>query len=337
MARSGAPAFWSSRGAAAVSLLPLAALFGGLAALRRTAFTLGLAPSRRAAVPVIVIGNVAVGGSGKTPVAIWLIEQLRQAGYRPGIVSRGYGRRSAGVRVVTPDTPVDLAGDEPLLLAREAACPVVVGADRPAAIEALLAHCPECSVVVSDDGMQHYAMHRDVELAVVDPCVIGNRWLLPAGPLREPLSRLRRTDLVLLHGEPTAPILQALGDVPRYAMRLEAGAPRRLDGQGGGPLAGWRGRRVHAVAGIGRPERFFETLRTAGLEPIPHPFPDHHRFSAEDLRFDLAVPILMTCKDAVKCRPFAPRDSWELPVRAVIGAGALETILEKLPDGQSPA
>jgi len=332
-----APSHWSSRGAVASALLPLAGVFGSLAALRRAAFRLGLVQSASSSRPVIVVGNIAVGGSGKTPVVAWLVDELRRAGHRPGIVSRGYGRQGEGLRVVDERTPVAEAGDEPVLLAALCGCPVVVGRDRPAAVARLLEHFPGCSVVISDDGLQHYAMQRSVEIAVVDEQVLGNGWLLPAGPLREPRSRLASVDLVLMHGPLAAPTRAALGRVPCFDMHLEPGDPRPLDGGAVLPLAAWRGRKVHALAGIGRPERFFETLRAAGIEVLPHPFPDHHAFAPADLRLSPPLPLMMTSKDAVKCRPFAPPDSWELPVRAVIAEGAAHTILEKLPDGQSPA
>ncbi len=337
MAAGRPPSFWARRGAVAILLLPLSGLFALLAALRRAAFRHGLLRLRRAGRPVIVVGNVAVGGSGKTPVVIWLVEQLRRAGHRPAIVSRGYGRATRDIRLVEEASPVREVGDEPVLIARLTGCPMVVGADRPAAIDHLLQAFPDCTVIVSDDGMQHYRMARDVEIAVVDERVLGNRWLLPAGPLREPLRRLRQAGLVVFNGPASAGLRAGIGGVPSFDMRLEAGAARRLDGAATRQLAEWRGQRVHAVAGIGRPERFFEMLRGFGLDPMPHAFGDHYDFVAGDLAFDAAAPILMTSKDAVKCRPFAPADCWEVPVTACIDDGAFETIVETLAHGQPPA
>jgi len=331
------PPHWARRGVGALLLLPLGALFALVAGLRRAAYRHGLLRVRRAGRPVIVVGNIAVGGSGKTPVVIWLVEQLRSAGHRPAIVSRGYGRETREIRVVDATSQVKDVGDEPLLIARLTGCPMVVGADRPAAIERLLEVFPDCTVIVSDDGMQHYRMARDVELAVVDERVLGNHHRLPAGPLREPLGRLRQADLVVFNGPASAGLRACIGSVPAFDMRLEADAARRLDGSETRALSAWRGQRVHAVAGIGRPERFFEMLRGFGLDPVPHAFGDHYDFVPGDLDFDAAAPILMTSKDAVKCRPFAPVDSWEVPVTARLDDGAFETIVETLAHGQPPA
>ena len=332
-----APTHWKRRGPLAWALTPLAALFGGLASLRRAAFNAGLARVSIPPRPLIVVGNIAVGGSGKTPVVLWLADRLRRAGHSPGVVSRGYGGDVEGVSAVPADGDPEHFGDEPVLLARRSGCPVFVGRNRPAAAAALVAAHPECSVLISDDGMQHYAMGRTQEIAVVDEQVLGNRLLLPAGPLREPLSRLRKVDLVIFHGEVSARLRRAVGDTPVCAMRLVAGDPTRLDGGEVRPLARWKGTAVHAVAGIGRPERFFETLREHGIEPHCHAFADHHRFSRTDLAFSPAAPILMTSKDAVKCASFALPDCWELPVTADIAEGALQMLLRKLPDGQPSA
>lgn len=331
-----APAFWQARGPCAQLLRPLSVLFGALARRRRAS-----TQPRRLPVPVIVVGNIAVGGSGKTPVVDWLAGVLRAAGHRPGIVSRGHGGRlsaQGGVaRVPAAGDPAHY-GDEPVLLARLTGCPLVIGRDRPAAACELLRLHPECDVLIADDGMQHYRLARDIEIAVVDDATLGNRLLLPAGPLREPLSRLGEVDLVLAHGEPGADVIAAAGAVPVFAMRLAGGDLAAVDGSGRRrPAGALRGRRVHAVAGIGRPQRFFDQLAAEGIVVVPHPFADHHRFEAADLAFGDALPILMTAKDAVKCRAFAPADCWEYPVRAQIGSGAAERILEKLEDGRTSA
>ncbi|NLF53326.1 MAG: tetraacyldisaccharide 4'-kinase [Thauera phenolivorans] len=335
-----APAFWFRRNhPAALALLPLSLLFRILAALRRRLYRAGVLSSVRLPVPVIVVGNIAVGGSGKTPVVEWLVRALVIAGRRPGIVSRGYGsRQDGGVALVPPDGDPVRYGDEPVLLARLCGCPVAIGRDRPAAAQALLQAHPECDVLISDDGMQHYRLARDLELAVVDERVLGNCWPLPAGPLREPLSRLATVELVIAHGDLSPTLREALHAAPVFPMQLEGAAfrsltvPDRLL-----PAAALAGRRVHAVAGIGRPQRFFDQLASLGLDVVPHPFPDHHRFVAADLDFGGAQPIVMTSKDAVKCAAFAPDDCWEFPVRAQIGAGAAELILEKLNDGSPTA
>ncbi|ANQ84637.1 tetraacyldisaccharide 4'-kinase [Azoarcus olearius] len=331
-----APSYWRSRGPRALLLYPLSLLFGLLAALRRRLYRAGLLSQVRLPVKVIVVGNIAVGGSGKTPVVAWLVEQLRAAGWHPGIISRGHGGSARGVLEVVASGDAGVCGDEPLLLARLTGVPVFVGRDRPAAAAALLQAHPECDVIVSDDGMQHYRLARDLELAVVDPATLGNRWLLPAGPLREPVRRLDRVDLVIRHGDEgelppglgaRAVPMRLVGD----GFRGVADPARRCD------ASAFRGRRVHAVAGIGRPQRFFDQLAAMGLDVVPHPFPDHHRFVAADLDFAPGEPKLMTSKDAVKCAPFAPADAWEFPVTAEIGSGAAERILERLQHGRPPA
>lgn len=333
-----APAWWASRNLPAIAWLPLAGVFGVLAALRRGAFRAGLLKRDRMPVPVIVVGNIAVGGSGKTPVVAWLAGVLRAAGYVPGVVSRGYGAAVAGVAMVTVDSDPKACGDEPVLLAQLTDCPVAVGVDRPAAARALLRAHPECTVIISDDGLQHYPLQRDIEIAVVDEATLGNRWLLPAGPLREPLRRLASVDLVIAHGQLSIAMMQSLGSGTVASMRLEGELLRRVAGGGERrPLADLRGQRVHAMAGIGRPERFFQQLRDAGLEVVPHAFPDHHCFRPEDLDFAPGEVKIMTAKDAVKCRSFASADVWQLPVVARIDARASDIILEKLRHGRPPA
>ena len=329
-----APAWWASRKLSSIAWLPLAGVFGVLSALRRVLFRAGVLRQEQLPVPVIVVGNVAVGGSGKTPVVAWLAGQLRAAGYVPGIISRGYGAQIAGVALVDADSDPQTCGDEPVLLAQMTGCPLAVGADRPAAALALLKAHPECSVIISDDGLQHYRLQRDVEVVVVDQATLGNRWLLPAGPLREPLSRLDGVDLIIAHGL----LAQQFESVPVVQMRLEGDQVRRVaGGDEWRALAVFRGQRVHGIAGIGRPERFFQQLRDAGLEVVPHAFADHHRFCPDDLDFAPGEAKIMTAKDAVKCRSFASADVWELPVVARIDARASDIILEKLTHGRPSA
>jgi len=238
---------------------------------------------------VVVVGNIVAGGAGKTPLTLWLAQRLRAAGRRPGIVSRGYGRAGEEIRKVGAGMTASEAGDEPLLLARRAGCPVFVGADRVAAARALLAEHPECDLVLCDDGLQHVRLARDVEFAVFDGRGAGNGWLLPAGPLREPVPALPAFAL-LVHGRAAAP-----GEI---ALHLQLGELRSLDGRRRLPLAAFAGRRVRAVAGIGDPERFFAALRAHGLEVEPQPFPDHHAYRAADFAALQGLPLLMTGKDA---------------------------------------
>lgn len=333
-----APAHWQSRSLPAALLLPLTAVFAFLSALRRVLYRLGVLRAERVAVPVVVVGNIAVGGSGKTPVVEWLVRQLRAAGYQPGIVSRGYGGKVKAAAVLTIGADPKLYGDEPVLLARLTACPVAVGADRPAAVRALLAAHPGCDVIVSDDGLQHYRLGRDVEVVVLDEATLGNRLLMPAGPLREGLARLREVDVVIAHGDLSAGLSERLCGQPVFAMHLAGAHFRRLDESGElRPAQAFKGMPVHAVAGIGRPERFFAQLCAMGIDVHPHPFPDHHHYTPGDLDFAPGEPKVMTSKDAVKCASFAPPDSWEFPVQAHIAPGAAERILEKLAHGRQTA
>lgn len=341
MAMKSAPGLWRQRSWRSVSLLPAAMLFRAFAAMRRKLYKARLLSRENLPVPVIVVGNIAVGGSGKTPTVLWLVEELRKAGYHPGIVSRGHGSQaitdgSSHLVTAHPGLPLDpvFYGDEPVMLARQSGCAVAIGINRPAAARALLAAHPECNVIVSDDGMQHYRLERAMEIAVVDETALGNCWPLPAGPLREPLGRLAEADLILAHGELSPCLRAAAGTVPIASMRLVGERFRSLS-----KPDEWRGaemfigKKVHALAGIGQPQRFFDHLAAMGIEATPHTFPDHHRYSAGDLGFAPGEPKLMTSKDAVKCVFFMPSDAWELPVRAVIDAGAAALVLEKLGNG----
>ncbi|MBT0960863.1 tetraacyldisaccharide 4'-kinase [Denitromonas iodatirespirans] len=326
-----APQFWQRRGWRAIALRPLSLLFALLSAVRRLAYRCGLLARRSAPVPVVVVGNIAVGGSGKTPVVIWLAAQLQAQGFRPGIISRGHGGQVAQARCVVADDTADAVGDEPLLMARRTGCPVAVGRDRPAAAQVLCQQHHEVDVIISDDGLQHYALARTAEIVVIDERVLGNRWLLPAGPLREGIARAAQADLVLAHGPVSAGLTAQLGRVAQAPMTL-VGAQFERIGQPGERVdaSHFAGRAVHAVAGIGRPQRFFDQLAAMGLTVIPHAFPDHHVFVPADLAFGPGEAILMTEKDAVKCAAFAPDETWVFPVRASIPDAALQPLLETL-------
>ena len=314
--------WWGPRRAALWPLLPLAGLYCAAAWTRRQLYRWGLRRAWRAPVPVVVVGNLTVGGSGKTPLVVALARWLAARGRRPGIVSRGYRRASGGALLeVGPEDDAGTRGDEAVLMARRAACPVVVAADRPAGAARLVAL--GCDVVLSDDGLQHYRLARDLEIAVVDGRRgHGNRWCLPAGPLREPLGRLRTVDAVVFNGGDPRP--------GTYAMRLEAGPLTPLAGGEAVPAARWAGRRVHAVAGIGDPRRFFDLLAGLGLEVIPHPFPDHHPFRPRDLDFGDRLPVIMTEKDAVKCRFPVAGGAWYLPVTARVDPRLLNLLAARL-------
>ncbi|UCV04792.1 tetraacyldisaccharide 4'-kinase [Dechloromonas denitrificans] len=304
-------------------LLPLAGLFVFLAWVNRRQ-----ARPVRLPVPVVVVGNITVGGAGKTPLTIWLAGQLSARGWRPGIVSRGYGASNAQARpVLSTSSPAEV-GDEPILLARRSGRPVWVGRDRVAAGQALLAAHPEVNIVLCDDGLQHYRLARDVELAVFDGRGAGNGWRLPLGPLRESLSRLATVDAVVCNGLPDSRIGEA---VAQFAMRLRAENFYRLGDSrqtcGAESLAG---RKLYALAGIGDPGRFFRTLAGLGLVCAEHPFPDHHAYSAADLAFAGDGILLMTEKDAVKCAGLTAGETWVLPVEAELSPALIELILEKL-------
>ena len=305
-------------------LRALAALFGALVALRRAAYRCGWLASGPAGRPVVIVGNITVGGSGKTPLVIWLAREFAARGIRTGVVLRGYGGRGRGVRRVDAASAPAEVGDEAVLIARRTGVPVYVGSARLAAARALVAEGVD--LVLADDGLQHYALRRDVEIAVLDAVRgTGNNWLLPAGPLRERAQRLGEVSLLVHNGPAAAPRPGAL------TMRLVPGALRPLAGVGGGPeLAELAGRRVHAVAGIGAPQRFFATLRAAGLEPIAHAFPDHHAFRASDLEFGDELPVLMTEKDAVKCQAYARAGRWYLPVEASFDAAEAHALLGRI-------
>jgi tetraacyldisaccharide 4'-kinase len=288
------------------------------AGVRRAAYARGLLRVQRVARPVIVVGNLSVGGTGKTPLVIWLVEQLRAAGCNPGVVLRGYGGDVVGadaLQSVQSDSDPARVGDEALLIARRTGAPVAVGRDRVGAAQHVLR--AGVDVIVADDGLQHLRLGRDYEIAVVDAARgMGNGHLLPAGPLREPISRLATVGAVVVNGEGDVPGLPVI-PAPVFTMRLVGEHLHSLSGQGDTlPLNTLRGRRVHAVAGIGDPGRFFRQLQAAGLEVIPHPFPDHHRYRRADLQFGDGLSVLMTEKDAVKCRGLAAADRWYLPVAA---------------------
>ena len=311
-----------------VLLLPFSVVFGILASLRRFLYVLHLLPVVKLPVPVIVIGNITAGGTGKTPLVIWLANFLQEQGFKPGIVSRGYGGSNIGSLEVTRQSNPVLVGDEPVLLARRCRCPVWVGRKRSTAAKALLAANPDCNVVLSDDGLQHYRLHRDVEIVVVDgERKFGNGLPLPAGPLRELTGRLRSVDAVVVHdGEPAASATAG-----SFTMRL-AGETfyNLLNPDFKASAADLRGKKTYAVAGIGNPQRFFHQLQKLGLTAVARPFPDHHPYQPEDLYAPDAEAIIMTEKDAVKCGSFADEKYWVLAVDAQVPRELGLLIVKKL-------
>jgi tetraacyldisaccharide 4'-kinase len=297
-------------------LQPLGWLYASVMRVRRALYKAGVLRTLRSDIPVVVIGNLTVGGTGKTPLVLWLSAALGARGRQAGILSRGHGRSDGRVQAVTATSDWRAVGDEPLLLARRSGAPTVVARDRAAGAAALARQ--GANVVVADDGLQHLRLARDCEILVVDGARgFGNARVLPAGPLREPVSRLGQADLVVVNGAPEHPSLALLPVGRTVTMQLAPGDAVRVDGQGGTrPLSALRGQRVHAVAGIGNPARFFRALRAHGIEPIEHPFPDHHPFTPPDLAFGDEALVLMTEKDAVKCAGFADARLWYVPVTA---------------------
>lgn len=278
--------------------------------------------------PIIVVGNISVGGTGKTPLVIAVVHWLQAQGYKPGVVSRGYGGSADDYPCTVGERSMaKKVGDEPLLIARETGCPVVVGPDRVAAL-AKLEKDHACNIVVSDDGLQHYALRRDIEIVVVDGMRgLGNGHCLPVGPLREPAWRINTADILVANGTTDYSFARGAHTMllePRRLVNLKTGEKKTASDF---PIA------VHAVAGIGNPRRFFSTLIELGLRPVTHSFIDHHDYRAEDIHFGDDLPVIMTEKDAVKCVDFASEQHWYLPVTAALPAAffmALESKLKQL-------
>jgi len=330
---------WLRRGPLACALWPLSLLFRALSGLRAGLYRAGVLKAGRLPVPVIVVGNIFIGGTGKTPLTIWLAQALVEAGFRPGVISRGHGADGDTPRAVTPDSDTREVGDEPLLIARRTGVPVVVARKRFDAGRALLAAHPEVDVLITDDGLQHYALARDIEVLLFDGRGVGNGWLLPAGPLRE--GPARRRDFTVVNAPAIAPDLAAsVGGAP-YRMQLVGESATQLrDPQQRRALTAFAGQRVLAAAGIGNPGRFFSMLRGAGLEFAELPLPDHYDFRDNPFAGVDADVILITEKDAVKCGQLEnlkddPR-LWVVPVTARIDAALAEHIVEKC-RGRSPA
>lgn len=314
---------WYRLSALSLALWPASLLYRLLVALRRLGYRSGALPAVRLPVAVIVVGNLVVGGTGKTPLVLWLAAMLKKNGRKPGIVSRGYRGSAAAPMAVDAASPVQLVGDEPLLLARASGCPVWVGRDRAAAALGLLAAHPECDVLILDDGLQHYRLARDIEIAVEDERRAGNGLLLPAGPLREPVSR--RVDAWVINSAPPG-IHQ-----PAFRMDLRGDNFRRVAAPRESlPAAAFARKKLHAVAGIGNPKRFFDQLARLGLACVNHAFPDHHAYTANDLDFGDCDALLMTEKDAVKCEAFAREHWYALQVEAELAPAFIDFILAKL-------
>jgi len=318
---------WARTGVLTLLLSPLALLFAVVSGLRRLAYRHGWLASVAVGVPVVIVGNITAGGSGKTPLVIWLVNHLRAQGHRPGVVSRGYGGTARGCVEVQPNSPPAEVGDEPLLIQLKTGAPVVVGRDRVAAARTLLARHPGVDVIVSDDGLQHYRLQRDIELAVIDAASgLGNGWPLPAGPLREPKSRFASVDAVIqvVRGPVTPGAIDRAWRADYtvgQAYRLRA--PREKTALADLPSSDWL-----AATGIGRPQGFFDMLQAQGVRFTPCAFADHHAFQPQDLPADGAV--LMTEKDAVKCLGFAGADWWAVQLDVAPEAGFIHWLDARL-------
>lgn len=315
---------WNKRGLYAWLLFPISVLYCVVMSLRREAYESGLFKTHEIKLPVFVVGNLSVGGTGKTPLVIWIASKLAENGLRPAVISRGYGGRAKEFPfVVYPNTPAALSGDEPVMISRTLGCPVVIDPDRVAAANWLVER-DLCDVIISDDGLQHLALGRDLEIAVItSDRVAGNGLCLPSGPLREGMGRLKSIDVVISR-------LQESKLTPHF-MNLHPGECARLDSPAMRlPLSAFWKKPVHAIAGIGNPEGFFESLRMAGLEIIPHAFPDHYDYTPVDISFDDDLPVLMTQKDAVKCTEFTKRNCWVVTVSVEVDEGILEIIMKKI-------
>lgn len=292
-------------------LWPLELVYRCVVQAKRARFLRGAIASYRAPVPVIIVGNITVGGTGKTPLILWLIDQCRAQGLQVGVVSRGYGARPARLPwTVHASDSAEQAGDEPLLIVQRSGVPLVIAPERAQAVQQLLAEF-RVDIILSDDGLQHYGLARDLELVLIDAARgLGNQRCLPMGPLREPIQRLHTVDAVLLNGaEQDSDQAFAMQLQPIELVHVRSGSRQ--------PLSYFpSGQKMHAVAGIGNPQRFFKTLEALNWQPIAHAFADHAEFTAEDLAFADALPVVMTEKDAVKCRAFAAENCWYLQVAA---------------------
>lgn len=304
-------------------LMPLGFLFSDFVKFRKFLYRIGVLKKHSLPVPVIVIGNITVGGTGKTPLIIWLAELLKSEGFKPGIISRGYGGQAESwPQWVDANSTAKNVGDEALLIAKQTGCPMAVSPVRVDAARLLLKQA-DCNVILSDDGLQHYALNRDIEIAVIDgERRFGNSYCLPAGPLREPIERLQSVDFIVVNGDKYQD--------NEFSMQITGNIAVNLVTDRQKVLQEFNVSSCHALAGIGNPDRFFKLLETAGLTCKTHSFPDHYKFQPSDISFPGSEPVLMTEKDAVKCLTFASDRHWYIPVKAVPETGFSEQLLERL-------
>ena len=321
---------WYTKHPLGIALLPISWLYSLIIILRRLCYQSGLIAVNQIDVPVIIVGNISVGGTGKTPLVIWLADYFKKKGFNPGIISRGYGGKLSGKsQQVRSDSNPELVGDEPVLIAKRTNCPVAIAKQRRRAAEELIEYC-DCDLILCDDGMQHYSLGRDIEIAVIDgQRRFGNGHCLPAGPLREPISRLNSVDLV---------VSKYIAGRHEYKMEYTYGdLVSLLDPEHTIPVSSLNGQSVHAISGIGNPDRYYSYLRNNKLHIINHEFPDHYPFTKNDVNFDDGLPVVMTEKDAVKCSDFATKNHWYLPISATLPDSfsyRLEALMKDIIDGQ---
>jgi len=303
-------------------LLPISWIYSGFIKIRRLVYLSGLLPIQKINIPVLIVGNLTVGGTGKTPLIIWLANFLVENGHRPGIISRGYGSNKSRLpQQVRADSNPYLVGDEPVLIAQRTSCPVAVSTKRYIAAKELTEHT-DCDVILCDDGLQHLAFGREFEIAVIDgDRRFGNGHCLPAGPLREPVSRLNTVDMVVSNGK---------AGKNEHLMEYEYDDLCLLQGGQTIKIDTLRGKSIHVVTGIGNPARLYSYLRKYEIRVIKHEYPDHHRYSNDDIRFNDDLPVVMTEKDAVKCRKYAGKNMWYIPISATFGDAFNHRILISL-------
>jgi len=336
--------YWKTLNWFSVLLFPLSLIYCLIIKIRKYCYQFGYCQSSLFQVPVIIIGNITVGGNGKTPLIIQLLEEFKNKGYKPGVVSRGYGAinsdlDSGKVLSVNLKNNAKSYGDEPWMIAKKTNCPVVVGQKRALAVEHLINNF-DCNIVLSDDGLQHYAMSRDIEICVVDNSkYFGNNLCLPAGPLREPKSRLKQVDYIVYHNTKRLKTSTIIADDvnKNLLMQLDFELIYPLDSflqmdssTKITSITDYKNKTVHAIAGIASPERFFEQLRMYGVKVIEHPYADHYQFSQSDLEFDDEFPVLMTEKDAVKCFALKHKNCSYISVKATLSMDLVGSIIAKL-------
>ena len=302
---------WYSKHPFGIVLLPLSWIYSLIVVVRRLCYRSGLIAVNQVSVPVIIVGNISVGGTGKTPLVIWLAEYFKKKGFKPGIISRGYGGKFAGkTQQVRADSNPSLVGDEPVLIAKRTNCSVAIAVKKSRAAEELIEYC-DCNLIICDDGMQHYSLNRDIEIAVIDgQRRFGNQRCLPAGPLREPISRLKTVDLV---------VSKYIAGRHQYKMEYIYGdLVSLIDPDHTISISSLKGASVHVISGIGNPDKYHSYLRNNKLHIICHEFSDHYPYKKKDVVFEDDFPVVMTEKDAVKCIDYATKDYWYLPIIAVL-------------------